>query len=46
MFGLLHNCVIHPVCGVIWFVADTTHNHKLDQLAERLHKWDPRKKRS
>lgn len=35
--GLVHNCIIHPVCGVIWFVADTTRSDWLARLADHLH---------
>lgn len=42
MFGLLHNCVIHPLCGMMWFIADTSGYRKLDVFAERLHNWSPK----
>jgi hypothetical protein len=41
-FSLLHNCVVHPICGLIWALADLTSSTKLDAAAERLHAWEPR----
>jgi hypothetical protein len=41
-FTLLHNCVVHPVCGLLWCIADLTSNNKLDAAAEKLHAWEGR----
>ena len=46
MFGLIHNLVVHPVCGIMWFVADTIDNPRLAGVADRLHSWEPRKDNS
>lgn len=29
---LLHNVVVHPVCGLLWFVG-------FERAADRLHSW-------
>lgn len=44
MFWLIHNCVVHPICGIIWFAGDVTHNHKFAKFADRLHAWTPKRK--
>lgn len=34
---LFHNCVVHPICGVLWFVSDVSDNVKLGDWADAWH---------
>ncbi len=38
MFGLLHNCVLHPLYGVLWCIADASGSKRLKRSADKLHK--------
>lgn len=49
--NLLHNCVVHPLIGVIYLLADTLDllgfvgaHHELEALGDKIHadpRWGP-----
>lgn len=43
MFGLVHNCLIHPLCGLLWWVGDRIESRGLVDTAAKLHAWEPKR---
>lgn len=42
--NFIHNCIVHPICGLIWLLADligligvSEYKNKLVGFGERLH---------